>query len=311
VILGEAGRNDPPHADRAAAMIGCPFVVKRRFPTIASIALTFATSACGGSEFSAAAPDGGAGSGGNAGAVSGGGGTGGGSGGSGGVASGGGSGASCTAPSGSGLRFFSTLDGPGSLSNPQKGDGTNAGYSTNPADDFVQGHCGKGLRIDEGGEYIQLDESANFDIHQGTIDFWYLPDTAQDDGAFHRFVYTSGPPLGLPGLSIRKTDANVFTAAIRDTVGTYFTSQVTDFQFEPGKWIRIRVTWDVTDTTQVTRVYFDGSEASYQLTTPGPATVDSAASGSLMFVGANDAAGTTPIDGVIDELAIYDVVAPP
>jgi len=267
------------------------------------------TSACGGNEFTAEAPDAGAGAGGSAGTASGGGGTGGSN------LGGGGGGqagtASCPAPSASGLRFFSTLDGPGSLSQPKTGNGTNAGYSTNPPDDFVQGHCGKGLRIDEVGEYIQLDESANFDIHQGTIDFWYLPDTAQDDGVFHRFVYTSGPPLGLSGLSIRKTDASIFTAAIRDTIGTYYTSEVTDFQFEPGKWIHVRVTWDVADTTQVTRVYFDGSEASYQLTTPGPATVDSAATGALMFVGANDAAGTTPIDGVLDELAIYDVAMPP
>lgn len=276
---------------------------------VGSLVVALAVTACGGEEFTATRSDAGAGAGGSAG----GGGSGGTASGGGGSGGGGGqaAGAGCVTPSGDGLRFFSTLDGPTSLSQPQVGDGANAGYSTSPMDDFVPGRCGKGLRIDASGEYIQLDESANFDVHKGTIDFWYLPNTAQDDFVFHRFVYTSGPLLGLSGLSVRKTDANVFTAAIRDSFGTYFTSEVSDFQFDPGTWIRIRVTWDVDDTTQVTRVYFDGTEANYQLTTPGPAVVDSAPSGSLMFVGASDSAGTTPVDGVIDELAIYDVVVSP
>jgi hypothetical protein len=298
---------------RGSEVIGFTIIVMRVRAAVAVVAVSIALGACGGEEFTAQSSDAGAGAGGSAGATSGGGGAGGNASGGGGSGGGGGQGAGsgCVVPSGAGLRFFSTLDGPTSLSPPQVGDGTNAGYVTSPADDFVSGHCGNGLRIDETGEYIQLDESTNFDIHKGTIDFWYLPSSAQDDSVLHRFVYTSGPLAGLSGLSVRKADTNVFTAAIRDTVGTYFTSEVSDFQFEPGKWIRIRVTWNVDDTTQVTRIYFDGTEANYQLTTPGPATVDSAASGSLMFVGASDSAGTSPVGGVLDELAIFDVVLPP
>jgi hypothetical protein len=211
-----------------------------------------------------------------------------------------------------------TLEDATSIAVPAIGNGTGSSYSTNPVDDFTVGQTGNGLRVDEEGEFLQLVQQTNINWNVGTIDFFFLPDGTQHDGVNH-VLFSSTNASSRGGFLCRKAsreDSNAFEVVFFDESGApvgQASLSASSYAFTPGTWLNIRVTWDfsVDEDEQNVRIYLDGTEATYAITTMGPASMPLAAADEHLRFGVSSTADESPADGVLDEIRIFGSVMAP
>jgi glucose/arabinose dehydrogenase len=229
--------------------------------------------------------------------------------------------ASSTPPS-PGVLLSSSLDDLNAVTMPAVGTGVGSAVNTSPANDFVPGIAGNGLRIDAATEYARFVETdgvtQNVELDHGTVDFWYQPSYASNDGVRHTLLtigQVSGPTVGIYLEKNNGVNSNEFTVRVSNATGrTYGTGVSSNFYgWSAGQWVRVRVTWDFNSTGRAVHIYFDGAEVgqySYDRI-PSLLTMGPESQTAFIYLGERTASGKTPADGVIDELTIYDQVVIP
>lgn len=262
------------------------------------------------------------GAGGTGGGAGGAGGTGGGAGGaSGGTGGGGGTGVvawpDCGKVSGPPLLLHSTLNDYPSITNLFVGNGNGDAF---PNDDFHGGKCESAILIDGPNERVEFPQSGNIDFSKGTIDFWYVPKTAETDNAIHNLFATGGWSVaGEGGIKIRKADSsnsNEFTVYIVDPTGFFHKTSVPEanYSFTANKPVRITVAWSLSGPVgaPAVSIFFDkvapakyGARAALPIVTP----IGNAAG--KIFVGADKASDPSPANGLIDDIKIYGATLAP
>jgi parallel beta-helix repeat protein len=149
--------------------------------------------------------------------------------------------------------LYTTLDNAASVSSPASGTGTGSSVQTTPANDFVTGKAGNGVRIDASGEYVrfaQTDGSVqNVELDQGTVDLWYQPSYAHTDGLRHSIVGIG--TWGSGGIFLEKNNAsnnNNLTVYTFDSSGNFKPTNVppSSYSWQAGDWVHLRLTWDTT-----------------------------------------------------------------
>ncbi len=227
--------------------------------------------------------------------------------------------ASSTPPPG--MLLHSTLDDLSSVTTPAVGTGANAVVNTSPANDFVAGILGNGLRINAAGEYarfVQRDAfTQNVELDHGTVDFWFQPTYAASDGVRHTLLSigtVSGSTVGIDIEKNNSLNANEFSIRVSNATGKIWGTGVPigSYPWAAGQWVKIKVTWDFNSLGRPVRIYFNGTEASqYSYNTiPSVLTMGPESQTAYIYLGERTAPGTTPANGVIDELTIYDYVVP-
>ena len=84
-----------------------------------------------------------------------------------------------------GIRFHSTLEVAGSVTNPDIGDGTG---STVSGPSFTAARYGQGARFAAATDFIDvplISGGQNIELDRGRIEFWYQSAYAHDDGVEH------------------------------------------------------------------------------------------------------------------------------
>ncbi len=212
-----------------------------------------------------------------------------------------------------GLLLHSELNNLFSIENPAKNSGSGGGTAKGVT--FHAGKCEKAVRIDATGERVEFPQPGNLDLKKGSVDFWYRPDTAHDDGAPRTFVITAGGTTA-NSMQIRKAgvaSGNNFNVEFRDGGDKYHKTSVApdQYTFFAKQWIRIVVTWDLSVTEQVVHVYFNGKEPkNYAAVAKGPLVISNPSTGGFI-VGTTIIKQDQPIGGLIDEFKVYETVIAP
>ena len=178
------------------------------------------------------------------------------------------------------LLLHSTLDDAAAVSSPAVGTGSGSSVVTTPADDFVLGQVGGGIRIDapnESARFAQTDgATVNLDPSVGTLAIRFRSHSFSDDGVRHPLVSTGAWPSP-NSLHIEKSNApnnNAFAITYFDALGSHQVDSVpaAEVNWTAGEWVELRVTWDfgVAAGVQRLHVYIDDREVSIASPTTGP-----------------------------------------
>jgi arylsulfatase A-like enzyme len=224
-----------------------------------------------------------------------------------------------------GALLQTTLQDPQAVAVPVNGTGVGAVVVTSPANDFVPGRAGNGIRIDGTGEYVkfvQRDSTvANVDFTRGAIDFWFLPFSANTDGARRTLVSLGqfgNATNGAHGIHLEKdpqSNLHVYVIDVNVRVRELVLAP-TAYAWSAGQWMNIRLTWDFTVPVGVpsVHVFLDGVEPAATFSTlAGPLTMASASTTRHIFLGnrGTNTPSATPANGILDEVTIYDQPVPP
>ena len=211
--------------------------------------------------------------------------------------------------------LHTTLDDPASVTAPLVGTGSGAVIATTPANDFVPGQSGNGIRINAAQEYLRLPQTdgavQNVELDQGTVEFWYQPAYAHSDGVSHRiFGLGDKNQPGSMGLYKRVTFyGNDLYLIIHDATGTGRETTVagTNYSWSAGQWVKLRITWDSTVAAGVqnVRIYLDDIERQYGSASTGSFLMPAESTTQHIWVGSLSANETNTASGVIDELKIF------
>jgi len=155
------------------------------------------------------------------------------------------------------------------------------------------------------GTQISGNNYTNINTNQGTISFWFKPYWDGDDGKSHYFLCTATNQA----VKIHKDSTNNLVFQIYNsgiTTPTFITS-VSASDWVAGTWYHIVVKWSLSqavDTSYIATVYVnnvlvasDGGTAETTIVTPT----------SVMYIG-SDYAGNYPLEGILDDFAIWDRV---
>lgn len=228
---------------------------------------------------------------------------------------------SSNSPQASAPLFYTTLDNATSVSAPANGAGAGAVIQTTPANDFVTGQTGNGIRIDAAGEYVRFQETdstiQNVELDAGTVEFLYKPNYAHTDGVFHN-IFAIGDPNLTGRFRLFKAGSgmgNELRFELRDAVGTWRYTNVpsTKYSWSGGQWVKVRVTWNgqAASGAQNIRIYFDDIEKGYGTVSTGPFSMPAESSVQYIYIGAGSSNTTANASGVIDEFKIFAGAIPP
>jgi glucose/arabinose dehydrogenase len=211
--------------------------------------------------------------------------------------------------------LHTSLDSLAAVQTPVRGTGSGSSVNTSPANDFVSAQVGNGIRIDAANEAVQFLQTSggtqNVELDQGTVDFWYRPNSSHTDGIFHPLVSIGA--WATPGsIHIMKQNAaneNGLGVQFRDAAGNVFETDVpeTAYNFTPGTLVHIRATWDfsVAPGVRNVHVYVNDVEAPMIYVTTGPLTMPAESATRFIYVGNRGDASGFNGNGVLDELSIY------
>ena len=135
---------------------------------------------------------------------------------------------------------------------------------------------------------------------------------AADDNQEHP-IFATTEDWNNGGLRIRKGAAgsgNAFQVLIRDTgqISAGITEVASaNVPFTPNTWVQIKVTWDFTvaSGTQNTRIYFNGTEATYSGTSTGPVSMPPAVTTEEIYIGGWNNMDSLAADGDFDEFCMW------
>lgn len=162
--------------------------------------------------------------------------------------------------------LYSTLDSSLAITSPQIGE---LGFVSNGENDYHGDHCGTGISIDDGADYIkyhyQDNQVRHFDPLVGAMDFWYRPSYPHTDGLDHHLFSTvNWETVG--GIRIRKAAADNFNAfqvilrgaALEQLIQVEVPAD--EYTLTPARWTRITLIWHLAPTLpeKYVRVFIDG-----------------------------------------------------
>ncbi|MGQ0643203.1 MAG: LamG-like jellyroll fold domain-containing protein, partial [Gemmatimonadaceae bacterium] len=223
------------------------------------------------------------------------------------------------------LVLHTTLDGPSSVLVPALGTGSGAVVTTTPANDFVSARIGAGLRTDAIGERILLPQTdgntANVELQQGTIEFWYQPNYNHNNNRKYSIVGTGNWPgsAGHGSLHLGKhndTNSNMLFLIFFDASGVRWEHNVSasDYSWNAGDWLLMRVTWDfnVPAGEQNLHLYVNGRELPLKgQVSRGRQPVPAERSDEKIYIGSRDVTGNIIAHGIYDEVRIWKQVIRP
>jgi len=155
---------------------------------------------------------------------------------------------------------------------------------------YTSGKRGNGVLIDASSETAYFQSSGNIVAAQGTIDF-FVQETGTATANARFFQHSAAADR----FQLYWTNATTMVLSINGT-GITFT---TDIDPLDGYLHHVRVCWDTTD--DCAWLIIDGQVKDVDFTAT---TAPDLSSGNL-YIG-NGSAGTNPINGIIDEVKIYD-----
>jgi glucose/arabinose dehydrogenase/PKD repeat protein len=215
----------------------------------------------------------------------------------------------------------STLNDLAAVQNPTFGTGSGASVSTSPANDFIGTQFGNGIRINASNEYVRWLQTAsgiqNVELDQGTLDFWYTPNSVHTDGVFRPLISIGswGTAGSIHVIKNNSANGNAFGVQFRDSSNTVAETGVasSNFSFTPNVPVNIRVTWDFTVAASVRNIhiYFNGVEPANNYFTTGPRTMPAESSVRYIYIGNRGDTSTNHGNGVFDQLAIHSTPMPP
>jgi hypothetical protein len=166
---------------------------------------------------------------------------------------------------------------------------------------------GQGFLFDAAGENITFSSSGNFNLSQGSLDFWYQPRYAHTDGVPRVLWHNAGDASHY--FLLEKTSADELKFTIQNGASaTTATVTSSNYSWRNRDWVHLRVSWDAGAAAGLqARVLVFGSE---------PTHSDSGTySTSGMIVGQNyigsDSSGSNSANGITDEIFVYDAPAGP
>ncbi len=209
------------------------------------------------------------------------------------------------------LTWYSTLQDAGAVTTPNVGSG---GVITNS--DFAVGRYGTAARFDAAGEFITIPKDTNLDLSKGTVEFWYQPSTAHDDGAAHRlwgYSLDASHYIFLQKENAGGTPVNGLRFEFRNGTPTDVTSVMvaaTEYSWRAGDWVHVRATWDDTAAPgERARLFINGVEPVHTEPLTNYSSVGMPTTG-VILIGA-DSVGTRPANGLVDEFRIYSTATAP
>ncbi|EKD29060.1 MAG: hypothetical protein ACD_79C00091G0001, partial [uncultured bacterium] len=204
--------------------------------------------------------------------------------------------------------FHSRLNGDWDVTGPQKGvAGTVEGTT-----DFTRVVRHNGARFDADGEYVSI-PTANLNKDKGTIEFFYKPTYAWNDGVSHVLFGYKGAVLDANDYVFEKTAANTLYFAICDNAGTEHSitfNLSADFGWLQNGVMHLRVVFD--DAKGLMKLFFNGTEKTPDVSTNLADWSANRLVNANNFAIGNDAQDTTAeATGIIDDFYIYnDVILP-
>ncbi|MEQ9324294.1 MAG: hypothetical protein RIF41_34340 [Polyangiaceae bacterium] len=233
--------------------------------------------------------------------------------------SGGGPSTACAAgeaaASGNGVLLWTTLDDDSAVATPNVGFGPGKHTGT-----FEPALSADGLRVDADGEWLEFPQTGgtasmpNVDLNTGSLDFCYKPNADHTDDADRMIMRV---PTMAGGLRFRKAggangNALQFIVVFSNGGPVGFVEWVvpsTDYTMNADEWYRLTATWSFGTTSEV-KLYLDGVELAVQapaiappISLPTPDTMRP------FVIGTDFDDQMMPrwnIDGVVDELVVYD-----
>lgn len=223
--------------------------------------------------------------------------------------------------------LYTTLDNAAAVMSPQTGSGAGAAIITSPANDFVSARVASGLQADAVGEHILYrqtnGQTQNVELQHGTIEFWYRPGYNHNDNKKYtilgtgNWLATGGSDKGAIHLGKHNnSNGNAIFVIFNDANGVRFEHDVavTDYSWNAGDWLLIRLTWDFTVApgAQNIHLYINGAELRLGgQVARGPQAVPAEQPDQMIYIGSRDLTGGIIPNGVYDEVKIWDKAIPP
>jgi len=157
---------------------------------------------------------------------------------------------------------------------------------------YEAGQVGQALSLRFGG--VHFAAPGNFAESAGTLSLWVRPRWSGSDLSKYATLFgVSGW-----GLFYKYTDQSYLTFATTKSDGLYDYGCTASIQkWQPGEWHQVAITWDRAAGER--RIFLDGQLAG-QGQIPGPHPGEKS-----FWIGATPG-GTNPVDGLIDEVYVFD-----
>ena len=209
-----------------------------------------------------------------------------------------------------GIRFHSTLEVAGSVTNPDIGDGTG---STVSGPSFTAARYGQGARFAAATDFIDvplISGGQNIELDRGRIEFWYQSAYAHDDGVEH-YLFDLDNNGGLSRIRVVKQNggsSNQLLYEVVDSGGTPHQAVIasTDYSWRANDWVHLAFTWDRSDATDNVKAYLNGTSLVPQSISNGTFSMEAEDPLGAMRLGNRIVGGTsTNADGIFDEWFIH------
>lgn len=199
---------------------------------------------------------------------------------------------------------------------------------TTPANDFVTGRTGMGLRADDIGERALIPQVAggtrNIENERGTLEFWYQPNYDATANAKYTIAGTgtwkaNNQTAGSIHLGHHNDSNNrALFLILFDANGVRWEhdAPLSNYGWSAGEWKLIRITWDmnVAAGERNLHLYIDGQEIGLVgEVSRGPQPAADESPSEMIYIGARDTPtnGNIPAGGVYDDVRIWDSAIPP
>ena len=193
--------------------------------------------------------------------------------------------------------------------------------------DYEAGLVGQAALWDSSRDYARYQQvgsggGQNIELDQGTIDFWYRPNYDESLNEERRIFGVGAESFGDPGFRLRHSSGGTsreleFFMTDGNLAFQFSRIDSSAYDFVPGEWIHMRVTWDtqVAAGVPVMRMFLGTkqlTEVVYEARATGPINLGAEDAGMGIYIGAwDDGNQGDNADGAIDEFRIYDQVLIP
>jgi len=207
--------------------------------------------------------------------------------------------------------LYSTLDSAPAITSPEIGE---LGFVGNAENDYHGDHCGSGINIDDGADYIkyhyQDNQVRHFDPLLGAMDFWYRPSYSHTDGLNHHLFSTvNWETVG--GIRMRKAAAdnlNAFQVILRGAALEQVIQievPANEYALTPTRWSRITLIWYLAPNLpeKYVRLFIDGRLVG-ELSPPSSFQMAPDPNG-IFLLGAWDFGDAQNAAGLLDDFKVF------
>ncbi len=199
-----------------------------------------------------------------------------------------------------GLNWHSTFENAAAVTGPDIGTAGTVNGTTSFVP-TVPNRYGQAALFDAVGENVTFPSAGNFNLFQGTLEFWYQPRYNHTDAVRHVLWHNEGSATRY--FLLEKSAGNALIFSIRNG-GTTTSVTVTsaNFSWRAYDWVHLRVSWYEGGAVGAqARLFLNGVEPPH---TDAGTFSSTGMSAGTNYVG-SDSAGNNSALGIVDELHLY------